>query len=189
MLRISAHSGKDRSSPEALERTVGYLARYANRVAIANSRLIAREDGDVLFSYKDYQDHGRRKTCRLPAVEFIRRFLQHVLPQGMRHIRHYGFLSANQRRKRLPEIRKLMGVAVPDEDEPSGDVRSEDSDQMPDDASGDEAQEEPGYPCPVCKRGRMIRTTIEIPRPTVAELLAIPWRELAGEKLVQEQFF
>ena len=189
----------DPASPAALERTVGYLARYANRVAIANSRLIAREDGDVLFWYKDYRDHGRRKTCRLPAVEFIQRFLQHVLPHGMRHIRHYGFMSANQRRKRLPEIRKLLGMAEPDEDDSTIGTVEAANDAQRDDAenAGEpqrvESQEESDYACPVCKKGRMIRSS-EFPRPTVAELLAIPWRELTGaplaqERLVQEQFF
>ena len=61
--------------------------RYANRVAISNSRLLGIEGKEVLFRYKDYRDGDQWKTMRMPGVEFIRRFLLHVLPKGMRHIR------------------------------------------------------------------------------------------------------
>jgi len=80
-----------RSGPQDLKaanKTVEYLARYANRVAISNSRLIAIEGDQVLFSYKDYRDGGQWKTTELHGVEFIRRFLQHVLPPRLRHIGH-----------------------------------------------------------------------------------------------------
>ena len=65
---------------EAARRTLGYLAAYANGVALHNDRLLAIEDDHVVFSYKDYRDHGRVKIARVPAVEFIDRFLLHVLP-------------------------------------------------------------------------------------------------------------
>ena len=91
---IRLRSVWDRTGPEdadAAARTVEYLARYANRVAISNSRLMAIEGGQVLFRYKDYRDGDQWKTKGLPGVEFIRRFLLHVLPQRFRHIRRFGF--------------------------------------------------------------------------------------------------
>ena len=73
---------------------LAYLARYTHRVAISNSRLIACEAGNVTFKYKNYRaakangGRARHKTMTLPAHEFIRRFLIHVLPSGFHRIRH-----------------------------------------------------------------------------------------------------
>ena len=76
---IRLRSVWDRSGPQDLEaanKTVEYLARYANRVAISNSRLVAIQGDQVLFSYKDYRDGGQWKTTELHGVEFIGRFDQ-----------------------------------------------------------------------------------------------------------------
>ncbi len=62
------------------ERVLAYLARYTHRTAIANSRLIAVDDNEVAFSYKDYRRAGRERVMRLAPREFIQRFLLHVLP-------------------------------------------------------------------------------------------------------------
>jgi len=63
---------------------LAYLARYTHRVAIANSRLNALEERGVTFRYKDYRRNrqARYRTMTVPADEFIRRFLLHVLPKG-----------------------------------------------------------------------------------------------------------
>lgn len=74
------------------KRVVEYLGRYVKRVAITDSRILSIEQGFVTFSYKDSRD-GYTKTMRLCAEEFIRRFLQHVLPRGLHKIRSYGLLS------------------------------------------------------------------------------------------------
>ncbi|MEA2591136.1 MAG: hypothetical protein QOD62_967, partial [Actinomycetota bacterium] len=74
------------------EQVLKYLARYTHRVAISNRRLVALEEGDVQFQWKDYAHGGGPKTMTLKAIEFIRRFLLHVLPSGFVRIRHYGFL-------------------------------------------------------------------------------------------------
>jgi hypothetical protein len=66
--------------------------------APANRRLLSMEDDRVTFEWKDYADGSQIKTMTLEAVEFIRRFLLHVLPSGFVHIRHFGFL-ANCKRK------------------------------------------------------------------------------------------
>jgi hypothetical protein len=84
---IRLRSVWDRTGPEdadAAARTVEYLARYANRVAISNSRFIAIQGDEVLFRYKDHRDGDQWKTKALPGVEFIRRFLLHVLPLRFR---------------------------------------------------------------------------------------------------------
>jgi hypothetical protein len=64
------------------EQTLRYLARYANRVAISNSRIVSLQDGRVTFTFKDYANANKLKTMTLEAVEFIRRFLIHVVPRG-----------------------------------------------------------------------------------------------------------
>ena len=69
-----------------------YLARYTHRVAISNHRLRTLQDGRVSFEWKDYAHHSRRKIMTLDAVEFMRRFLLHVLPRGLVRIRQFGFL-------------------------------------------------------------------------------------------------
>ena len=70
-----------------------YLGRYAHRVAIANSRILELKKGNVSFRYKDNRDHGVQKIMTLQAVEFIRRFLQHILPNNFYKIRYYGILA------------------------------------------------------------------------------------------------
>ena len=92
------------------EYVLEYLARYTHRVAIANSRIKALEDGMVTFTAKN-----RKKNCTelitISAIEFIRRFLLHSLPKGFVKIRHYGFLANRNRAKNLKSIRRLMGLA------------------------------------------------------------------------------
>jgi len=67
---------------------VEYLGRYTHRVAISNNRIISLKNGNVTFKWRDYRDHSRWKLMTLSAVEFIRRFLLHVLPHGFMKIRH-----------------------------------------------------------------------------------------------------
>jgi len=93
------------------ERVLKYLARYTHRVAISNHRLLKFEHGQVTFRYKDYADlsAGRRvKTMTLAAEEFLRRFVEHVLPKGFVKIRHYGLLGQRHRDKRLALCRSLL---------------------------------------------------------------------------------
>jgi Putative transposase/Transposase zinc-binding domain len=73
-----------------------YLAPYVFRVAISDRRIVACEHGEVTFSYRRTGSNRWRKMT-VDALEFIRRFLQHVLPTGFPKIRHYGFLSPNNR--------------------------------------------------------------------------------------------
>ena len=105
-----------------------YLARYTHRVAIANSRLASYENGVVRFRWKDYREGGKTKVMPLTDVEFIRRFLQHVLPAGFVRIRHHGFLANRNRSDHLQQCRELLGVkpsAIPEAVAPSGDIGDE----------------------------------------------------------------
>ena len=76
------------------EASIKYLAPYVFRVAISNHRIVKVENGKVTFTYRKV---GDTKPCvmELDAMEFIRRFLQHVLPSGFMKVRYYGFLSPN----------------------------------------------------------------------------------------------
>jgi len=89
-----------------------YLGRYSHRVALANDRLLALEDGYVLFRWKDYADEQRTKVMRLTADEFVRRFLLHVLPKRFVRIRHYGLLAGRNVSTRLQRCRELLGAAA-----------------------------------------------------------------------------
>jgi len=71
-----------------------YLAPYVFRVAIGDRRIVSYDDGKVTFTYRRSGSNRVRKMT-LEAMEFIRRFLQHVLPSGFQKVRHYGFLSPN----------------------------------------------------------------------------------------------
>jgi hypothetical protein len=104
------------------EQVLKYLAQYTHRVAISNRRLVALEEGEVQFHWKDYAHGGGQKTMTLKATEFIRRFLLHVLPSGFVRIRHYGFLANRVCREKLALCRALLGVEAtpePVESEPS----------------------------------------------------------------------
>lgn len=69
-----------------------YLASYVFKVAISNSRILKVEDRQVFFKYKK-QKSSRWRTMSLEVMEFLRRFLQHVLPSGFMKVRYYGFMS------------------------------------------------------------------------------------------------
>ena len=91
---------------------IQYLGNYTHRVAIYNNRLISMDGHSVTFRYKDYRDKNRQKLMTLDAMEFIRRFLMHVLPSGFQKIRHYGLLSNRNRNTKLARCQKLTGLPV-----------------------------------------------------------------------------
>jgi hypothetical protein len=124
------------------ERVLKYLARYTHRVAISNHRLRSLENARVNFDWKDYAQRSRTKIMTLDAVEFIRRFLLHVLPSGLVRIRQFGFLANRVRKQKLEQCRALLGartlsLIATAEDRPH-------------------AQIEDAHRCPVCKLGRLI---------------------------------
>jgi hypothetical protein len=131
-------------------RVLKYLARYTHRVAISNHRLQSCRDGRVSFGAKDYADRGRTKTLTLDAVEFLRRFLLHVLPSGFVRIRQFGFLSNRVRQHKLELCRVLLGARQP---------------ALFDSPAATDRHLEHPHPCPICQVGRMF----------VIELLSAPW--------------
>jgi hypothetical protein len=80
------------------EHVLHYLARYTHRVAISNHRILAVDDSQVTFRWKDYAHHNKQRTMTLTCEEFLRRFLQHLLPKGFPRIRYFGWF-ANRRRR------------------------------------------------------------------------------------------
>jgi len=84
------HSQAAGDGPQSLR----YLAPYVFRVAIGDHRIVSCDDGKVTFTYRRVGSNRPRKMT-LEAMEFLRRFLQHVLPAGFQKVRHYGFLSPN----------------------------------------------------------------------------------------------
>lgn len=88
---------------------IEYLAKYTNRIAISNQRVIGEKDGIVYFCYLDRKDGNKKKIAKIPALEFIRRFIQHVVPKGFQKIRYYGYLSNSVRKARLENIFTQQG--------------------------------------------------------------------------------
>ena len=126
-----------------------YLARYTHRVAISNQRLLRVDEGKVSFRYKDYSQGSRQRTMTLDAVEFLRRFLLHVLPKGFMRIRYYGFLANRNRPEKLQRVRTLLGQAplcssaepeMPPSGDSNNDIRALETSEL----------------CPACKSGHLI---------------------------------
>jgi hypothetical protein len=111
---------------------LAYLSSYTHRVAISNRRLIVADANSVTFKVKDYriEGPGRYTTMTLATGEFIRRFLQHVLPKGFHRIRHYGLLAGTAKAERLAKARNLL-VAPATEPEVNEDVAMEHVQQCP----------------------------------------------------------
>ncbi len=127
-------------------RVLKYLGRYTHRVAIANQRLVSIDNGVVCFRWKDSAHHNQVKVMALPAEEFLRRFLLHVVPSGFMRIRHFGLLANRRRAAKLARCRALLEPAAPVEvhggDHPGAS-----------DAATPSATAEPQR-CPICGGGR-----------------------------------
>jgi hypothetical protein len=95
------------------ESVLDYLSRYTHRIAISNERLLALHHDRVRFRYKDYAHGNAIKVLEVPATEFLRRFLLHVVPRGFRRVRHYGLLANCRRAERLARCRALLATAPP----------------------------------------------------------------------------
>lgn len=108
----SYHSCKNRSCPKCGHETaLKYLAPYIFRIALSNHRILKLEHEQVTFRYQEGESK-RWRTATLAVFEFIRRFLQHVLPKGFVKVRSYGLLAAGNRR-RLRLAQALLGSATP----------------------------------------------------------------------------
>nr|WP_211256250.1 transposase [Edaphobacter aggregans] len=133
-----------------------YLARYTHRVAISNGRLLSLDNGQVRFRWRDSRHDNRSSVMRLDAVEFIRRFLLHVLPAGFVKIRHFGLLANRNRRQALALCRLHLCAPVAD---PSLLLTEQQKSAL-------------SRCCPQCKCGtlRVIAccSAVETPRPSLA---------------------
>jgi hypothetical protein len=121
------------------KKVLRYLGRYVHRIAISNNRILSLQNGTVTFRY---QNSGTRqwKTMQLPAKEFLRRYLQHVLPQGFHKVRYYGLLSPKNK-VTLKRLQLLLYDRRKEKAEKSADA--------PD-------PPKPERRCPCCEEGRMI---------------------------------
>ena len=139
-----------------------YLARYTHRIAISDSRITAFDGENVSFRYRKPAEPGQRKprygTMTVSADEFIRRFLLHVLPDGMHRIRHFGILANGCRARTLESAREALGsIGCPDD----GCV---DDDAPEGEREGDEIPQPEAAPvaCPHC--GAAMRLVRDISR-------------------------
>jgi len=94
------------------QQVLEYLGRYTHRVAISNQRLLALQNDQVSFQWKDYRHHHKSKVMTLAPDEFIRRFLLHVLPLGFQRIRHFGFLANCHRHDKLALCSQLLAAPL-----------------------------------------------------------------------------
>ena len=137
------------------EAALGYLSRYIRGVAIGNRRILQFDPdrGTVTFEYRDNESgpHGEdviRETT-IAAVEFIRRYLEHVMPKGLGRGRFYGWWSGGKKGKELPRIRAALDLP---QEEPDGAEQGKDADgQAP------EPDEAPRRTCPACKEPALVR--------------------------------
>jgi hypothetical protein len=120
------------------EKVLDYLARYVFRIAIANSRLESLDDGMVRFRYRDNRS---QQLCRVtvPALEFIARFLQHVLPRGLVKVRYYGIWS--------PSAAKQLDLAQ---------TLLLEQDCRPTPTPKPETPKPEARPCPFCRKGTLV---------------------------------
>jgi ribosomal protein L37AE/L43A len=142
------------------ETVLKYLARYTHKAAISNHRLVDLSDGRVSFRWKDYAHGGRQGTMTLDAIEFVRRFLMHVLPAGFVRVRHYGLLANRHRREKLARCRELLSA-----------TGTTQADSTPTDLTAPsrcESTVTPTRACPRCGAGRMT-VIAEFPPMTMAQ--------------------
>jgi hypothetical protein len=117
------------------EHALRYLGCYTHRVAISNHRLVALEDGEVVFRWRDSAHKNKKRLMRLDLNEFLRRFFLHVLPKGFVRIRHFGFFAHRKRAKLLPLCFALLGQS---------------EEQHADSGSSTAATPQTLWPCPRC---------------------------------------
>lgn len=97
---------------------LNYLSRYTHRIAISNGRIVSLNNDCVTFSVKNYRKKNKNglpliEQLSLDALEFMRRFLLHVLPPGFQRIRYFGILATRNRISKLPKIQQLLKFYPP----------------------------------------------------------------------------
>jgi len=125
-----------------------YLARYVFRIAITNARIVGLDDAGVTFEYRDRKT-GRRRTCRLSGAEFMRRFLQHVLPSGFHKVRYFGLWHPAHRQD-AARVRQMLQLQAPP---PAGPLPET---VVPPDPTEVAASAIEPWICPHCRQGHLI---------------------------------
>ena len=123
---------------------LNYLGRYTHKIAISNYRILSCDEKSVTFKWRDYADGNKIKIMTLTPHEFIRRFLQHVLPAGFMRIRSFGFLSNAGKQKKIPLIQKILNYQ-PEKPKTKRDTKTRMLEVTGKDISL----------CPICKKGRL----------------------------------
>jgi hypothetical protein len=148
------------------EQVLDYVGRYTHRVAISNNRLLDIDNDQIRFRWKDYRHGDQVKTMTLTSEEFIRRFLLHVLPNGFRRIRYYGFLGNRHREEKLAVCRRLLGMQMAESATPGSPPETNYLDRY-EDLTGRSLRQ-----CPQCGRGTMVVVQV-LPRFCVRPPVAI----------------
>jgi hypothetical protein len=147
-IRKKKWSGYAKAPCSGPEKVLEYLGRYTHRVAVSNYRIKSFEKSKVVFTWKDRAQNNTIKEMTLDAVEFIRRFLLHVLPKGFKKIRHFGFLSPRYKAGNIELIRRLTG----DELKAPANHEKESVEEMMHRLTGIDIKA-----CPKCGKGRLTR--------------------------------
>lgn len=145
-----------------------YLSRYTHRTAISNERIRAINTNEVMFRVRTY-DKGGKRLQRLPGDEFVRRFLLHVLPTGIKRIRHYGVLASGCKKVKLASARVALQV-------PPSNPQALDSAQA---FMARVARVDVGM-CPCCKAGRLHVTAVLVGLDHLPSPVSAPVTECRG---------
>ena len=122
------------------KKVLRYLGRYVHRIAIVNSRIESMDNGKVTFRYQESAT-GKLKRMTLTAKEFLRRYLQHVLPQGFHKVRYYGLLSSANRTT-LKRVQLLLASRIKEKTEETTETEL--------------TKSAAGHICPCCSEGTMV---------------------------------
>jgi hypothetical protein len=146
---------------DGAQHVYAYLSRYTHRVAISNHRLISCDNGHVTFKARNNQSPENPRLVTLPAEEFIRRFLLHVLPSGFVKIRHYGLLAPCNAKTKLEKARTLLQLQEPKEKKhQKRDIRPQTWQDLLHQLTGWNLKT-----CPHCKKGILIRKPLSLSFP------------------------
>ena len=124
---------------------IEYLARYTHRIAISNHRILKVENNRVFFSYKDYKENNQKKVMSLPVMEFIKRFLWHIVPARFVRIRYYGLLANRNKKINLEKCYEYFEMEQRIEE------ITKDWDKIYFEVTGIDI-----HKCPVCEKGNMV---------------------------------
>ncbi len=133
------------------EEVLSYLGRYTHKIALSNYRLLAVDEQWVTFTWRDYADGNKEKIMQLKPLEFIRRFLSHVVPDGFMRIRSFGFLANACKASKIQVIQKQLKY------DPIKPIGKKDVQTLMLELTGKDITL-----CPVCKLGKLRRIS-EIP--------------------------